>query len=186
MEATRSGEFPVNHFPARRLLFRIYGNTRNPYASLMSSAIRAPETGHPHPKRPVLIWVIALIVLTATVFSLYSLSRVPVLLAEAPNLDDSRRAFLESQTFFNYALALGTILGNLIGAVLLFLMRKISLYLFIAAAACSLVNTAYNIVTNDWLGAVGISGLVLDLAGWAINLAILIYVWSLGRRGVLR
>jgi hypothetical protein len=144
-----------------------------------------PTPASERPPRPVLVWVIAVVVLAATAFSLFSIAMVPALLDSA-GTSDARREFLESQTTLNYAIAIAVILGNVTGAVLLFFLRRPALYVFIGALVLSLAEKAYSILVNDWLAAVGTSGLVVALAGWAVNLAIILYTWSLFRRHVLR
>jgi hypothetical protein len=143
-----------------------------------------PSLARPH--RPVPIWVIAIVVLCATAFSLFSIAMVPSMLAVSSDVGDAQRQFLESQTTLNYVLAVATILGNLTGAVLLFLMKRQALYVFIGALVLALANTTYNIFVNNWLTAVGSTGLIVALAGWAVNVIIILYVWSLFRKQLLR
>ena len=137
-------------------------------------------------RRPVPIWIIAVVVLCATAFSLFSIAMVPSMLTAAADTSVAQREFLESQTTLNYILAVVAILGNLSGAVLLFLMRRPALYVFVGALVLELVNTAYNIFVNNWLAAVGGTGLIVALVGWAVNIVIIVYVWFLFRKGVLR
>ena len=137
-------------------------------------------------RRPAFIWVIAVIVLCATAFTLFSIAMIPSMLEDSPDLTDAQRQFLQSQGLVNYALAIATILGNITGCVLLILLRRAALYAFLVAAALALINTTYNIIANDWFAAVGTAGLIRPLLGWAVNIAILVYVWSLFRKGVLR
>ena len=139
----------------------------------------------PPSRRPILVWIISIFCVLATGFSLFSLT-LSHAMASDPDLNDRQREFFASQTALDYVLAAGTILANMVGAIILFFMRRAAFYFFAGSFAVSILHTLYNIAVNDWLGVVGTSGLVIAAIGWGVNLAIVLYVWSLFRKGALR
>jgi hypothetical protein len=82
---------------------------------------------------------------------------------------------------------------NLVASILLFMLRRAALPAFACAFVLSMAGTIYNFYTMDLLHQTGtaqvaglVGGLIGLVIGWGIAIAILWYVWSLSRRGVLR
>ena len=92
-----------------------------------------------------------------------------------------------------YAMAVLSMIINLVAAILLFTLRRSALPAFITAFVVNLLGTIYNYATmsfpkeGDAAQSMGIViGIVASAIGWGIAIAILAYVWSLARRNVLR
>jgi hypothetical protein len=73
------------------------------------------------------------------------------------------------------------------------MLRRAALPAFACAFVLSMAGTIYNFYTMDLLHQTGtaqvaglVGGLIGLVIGWGIAIAILWYVWSLSRRGVLR
>jgi hypothetical protein len=72
------------------------------------------------------------------------------------------------------------------GAVLLLLLRRHAYRLLAGAFALGILLTLYQILTRNWLGAVGGAGLVGAVIGWVISIAVILYARGLMKKGVLR
>ena len=101
-------------------------------------------------------------------------------------LDDAAESYFKSLTLFDHGLTLLTCAANLVGAVLLFLLRRQASSFFIAALGVGLSSTLYQIVAKNWLGAMPSGGLVGAFIGWGINVAIIVYSRRLVALSTLR
>jgi hypothetical protein len=137
-------------------------------------------------KRPVLVWIICLLIFCCSPFSLLSILISHNAATGTMPVPEAQRHFFESQTVFDYALVVINVAVTLTWAVLFFMLRRVSLYVFAGALLLSVAVTIYNIVAKDWLDAVGVAGLIGAGVGWGLNLAILYYNWHLCRKGILR
>ncbi|MBE2179053.1 MAG: hypothetical protein IAE97_01080 [Chthoniobacterales bacterium] len=144
------------------------------------------STSEPPPlptNRPALVWVISIFYVVsvgwvALSFALIFSGLIP--------LTDVQKAYFQAQTVFDYestALIGG---ANLVGAVLLLLLRRQAFPFFLTAFSFGLIQTLYQIVTKNWLGAIGGPGLVGAVIGWGISIAIILYTWRLVSKGVLK
>ena len=134
-------------------------------------------------KRPTLVWVISIIYVVSAGWTI--LSFVLVFSGAIP-LNETQKAYFASQTIFDYGTTLLTGTANLVGAVLLFLLKKPAFYLFATAFCAGIAVTVYQIFAKKWLGAIGGPGLIGVVIGWGINIAIIVYSRRLISRGVLR
>ncbi len=134
-------------------------------------------------KRPALVWVIS---------SFYFLSSGWVILSffliysGLIPLNDAARSYFKSLTLFDHGLALLIGAANLVGAVLLFLLRRQASFFLIVALGVGLAATLYQIVAKNWLGAMPNGGLVGAFIGWGINVAIIVYSRRLAALSILR
>ena len=133
-----------------------------------------------NPGRSYGVWIICIY----TLFSVIQISFVLVYGAIAAH--DSQRNFFESQGYLVYGLLAINILLKLTGATLLFMLRRPALYFFAASTALGLTMLGYNMVARHWLSVIEMRGLIIMGVEYGINIAILCYVWSLFRKGVLR
>jgi hypothetical protein len=92
-----------------------------------------------------------------------------------------------------YGLSILSMGINFFAAVLLFTLRRSALPAFITAFGFSVVGGIYNYVTMSFPHGntpgemVGVAtGIVIAGIGWGIAVAIVFYVWSLSRKGILR
>ena len=83
-----------------------------------------------------------------------------------------------------YALPVAILLVLLIAAVFLFRLQKLSLYLFIAAFVLSCVAFVLNGIFFGWHA--GGKVLFVTIGTWVVMLALIYYVWHLGRKEILR
>ncbi len=133
-------------------------------------------------KRPVLVWVISIFYLFS--FAWTTLSFFLIFSGVIP-LPPEQEAYFNNLTTFDYGYTFLLMGINLAGAISLFLLRKIALYLFVGGLAISILSTIWHILTKGWLQAVGSAGLTGSLIGYVISIAICIYIWKLTNKGVL-
>jgi hypothetical protein len=92
-----------------------------------------------------------------------------------------------------YGLIIFSMIINLVAAILLFTLRRSAFPAFITAFVVSLLMAAYNYATMSFPQGGGsaqtvglVIGIMCAVINWGVMLAILFYVWSLSRRGILR
>lgn len=144
------------------------------------SALNQPP---PLPKRrPVWVWVISCFY----AFSVFStvVSYAVVFSGFFPTTQ-AQQQYFASLSFFDHALTAVVLLLNLSGAVALFRLKKQAPVFFSAAFALGLATVVYQWCAKDWFAAVGISGLIGAVIGWAISIAIIVYALRLRKEGVL-
>jgi hypothetical protein len=134
-------------------------------------------------KRPALVWVISIFYIVSAGFTLLSFA---LIFSESIPLNEAQRAYFQSQTPFDYGSSFLIGLGNLTGAVLLFLLRRHAFHCFAGAFALGILLLGYQILAKNWLGAIGGPGLVGALIGWGIAVAIIVYTRKLITQGLLK
>ena len=134
-------------------------------------------------KRPGLVWTISIFYFLSAGWVILSYA---LIYSGAIPLNHAQKQYLQSQTFLDSAFSVLIAASNLAGAVFLFELKKPSLPLFAAAFGIGLALTAYQILAKNWLGAIGVAGLIGAVLGWCISIAIIIYSKRLIRRGILR
>ena len=172
---------PVNHIPG----FNNAPMTRTG-APAASSPPPAPQ------RRPVLVWVISIFFLITLPLALLSLALIPLMASGIIPVSDAQRAYFQSQGIVDYALSALTLVLNIAGVIFLFLLRRPALYCFGGGFFINVLNSIYQIIFKDWIGAIssssaGMIGAIIG-AGIAvtINLAIFLYVLYLYVTKVLR
>ena len=133
-------------------------------------------------KRPGWVWAISILffflaVPTLLSFYLINSGKIP--------LRPAQKTYFESLTFIDIGLSILNGLANLIGAVLLFCLRKQAFYLFAIALATNLLMTAWYIVSKGFIAAMPSGGLIGMLIGWGILVAVCVYIKKLEKAGVL-
>ncbi len=133
-------------------------------------------------KRPIGVWIISLFYWFSTVFLLWGTFSMLFGLLPLP------KAGLF--TGVEAALSAATLVSNIIGATLLFLLRKQALVLFAGALLLNMADTIWRIASNAEIHAVSGSGVFGTALGQGLGLAtvlfVCMYVWWLIRRGVLK
>ncbi|MCE0484010.1 MAG: DUF4339 domain-containing protein [Methylacidiphilales bacterium] len=137
-------------------------------------------------KRPVLVWIICLLFFTCMPFALLSFALMPLFASGAIPTDETHRHFFQNQNAFDYGLGILNTLLVLVWAVLLFMLKRASLYVYAATLVLAVFSLIYNIAAKDWLHVVGTTGTITLIITWGINLLLLYYNWHLCRKGVLR
>lgn len=126
---------------------------------------------------PPLLWFIALYYAGRALFALYSWAHFFLLFSNSA---------LSARYLLPFGFTVLIILIDLLAVVLLLLLRKESLYCFGGAFAASLLFMAYNLIAFHWLSSTAILPLLNLLISCAINISVLVYIWRLTQKGVLR
>lgn len=151
----------------------------NPYAT-PKAELRGPGTTG---GRPGWVWAIFIFYMLSAVGTLFSFYFV---FSGAIKLPEEQRQYIESLTVFDHAMTVILMGINVVAAVQLFRLRKISVYLFPSALALGVLLTVWHAATKGWLAASGGSGVTSMMFGWGIAVAICLYTWRLARRGILK
>ena len=133
--------------------------------------------------RPKLVWVITIFyfvsfVFTASSFVLIYSGKIPV--------NPAGQNYLASLTAFDLVVSGAIAICKLIATTLLFMLRRQAFHLFTTAFIIGFVLTFYHAITKGWVQALGGSGLVGAMIGYAISVSIIIYSFRLGKRGILK
>jgi hypothetical protein len=134
-------------------------------------------------KRPALVWIISIFYFVSAGWTMLSFL---LIFSGAIPLNEAQKEYFQSQSPVDYGstLLIGT--ANLVGAVLLLLLKKPAFHLFATAFGVGLLLTVYQIFTKNWLGAIGGPGLIGAIIGWGISIAVILYAKRLIDRGVLK
>ena len=133
-------------------------------------------------KRPGWVWAISIFSFFSAAFTLFGFyliysGKIP--------LQPAQKAYFESLTFVDMSLTILIGLTNLIGAVLLFRLRKQSFYLFAISLVANLSMTAWHIFSKGFIAAMPSGGLIGMLIGWGMLVAVCVYTKKLEKTGVL-
>jgi hypothetical protein len=122
------------------------------------------------PSRPGWVWIIAIWFIFGTTVSLLALNF----------------GYFRNLTAFDYGITL--LIGglNLLGTVLLLLLRKAALYLFCGSLIANILLPISHAVTNGWVATNGIGGEVRAMVGFVILCVVCLYLWRLSAKGVLK
>ena len=123
-------------------------------------------------KRPKLVWIITMFYIISAGWMLLSFA---LIYSGAIPINEAQRAYFDSQNIFDIILTLSMASLNVLGAILLFLLKRHSFHCFLTAFSIGLFMTVYHILFKNWLAAIGGSGLVGAFIGWIISIAIILY-----------
>ncbi|CAN5706887.1 hypothetical protein BH09VER1_BH09VER1_43810 [soil metagenome] len=141
------------------------------------------DGGSSRPRRPVLVWIIALLYIIPTgagiVLNLFLYS------GYSPIKPEQLGALLGTSNFALLCWTLGTLLC-LAGAGYLLGLSRHALPCFLGAWIAEIASVIHQSLTTDFWRLAGPVGLAVQLFGWAVTVAILFYCRSLIRRKVLR
>ncbi len=147
----------------------------------MTETSQPPEM--PPTKRPVLVWVISIFYGLGGAWSLFALS---LILSGAIPIPDVQRDYFDGLTMLDHFFTVVISGANLIGAILLFCLRKHAFHFLLGAFAAGLILTGCHIIAKDWLAVIGAPGLFGAFIGWSINVAVIVYAKHLSSTNVLR
>lgn len=133
-------------------------------------------------KRPKLVWIITIFYIFSAGYTL--LSFVLIYGGLIP-LNETQQAYFNSLNIFDISLIIITGVLNLIGAIMLFLLRKFAYYAFLSAFILSMLMIVYQAIFKDWISAIG-SRLIGAVIGWCISIAIILYAKSLMSKEILK
>jgi hypothetical protein len=134
-------------------------------------------------KRPGLVWVIFIYYMVRYSFSILS---VTLISDGVIPVNSTIKAFFDSWSASSKILILIESSLNIAGAVFLFLLRRHAYYYLLAALGFVILMDVYAIVINNWLTAIGSSGLVDIVKGWLIGIAVIFYSRYLIKKGILK
>ena len=143
-------------------------------------------------RRPVMVWVISIFYFVCTPLGVLSLLLTPILASSGIPIPEAQRHYLQSQGVFDYLLAGIGMVINLVGAILLFRLRRQALYYFASVFVLMPISIGYQIMFRHWLQVIdsqpgsmigAIVGMVFSIG---LNIALVWYVWHLKAKNVLR
>ena len=134
-------------------------------------------------KRPIWVWIISIFYLISAGWTLFSFF---LIFSGAIVISPAQEAYFNSLTTTDFTLTIAVGGANLVGAVTLFLLRKVAFYFFLAALGTTLMLTAWHWTTKGWAEALGGAGLTGALIGYGLSFAVCVYAWRLTKKGTLR
>jgi len=123
-------------------------------------------------KRPAIVWSICIFYLFSAEWTLLSSF---LIYSRVIPLNEAQEAYFRSLTIFDYVTTVVIAASNLVGAVLLFRLKREAFHFFLAAFMVSLALAGYQALAKNWIGAIGGPGLVGTVLGWGTSVAIIIY-----------
>ena len=133
--------------------------------------------------RPVWVWVISIFYLFGAFSSV--LSYAMIYSGKLP-MTEQQSQYMANLTIVDHFLT-AVILGtNIVAAVLLFRLRRLSAYLFPAGLALGLLVTAWHALARGWANALNGAGVVGAAIGWVVSIVVCFYVWRLTNKGILK
>jgi len=134
-------------------------------------------------KRPKLVWVISIFYILSAGWTILSFA---LIYSGAISISVAQKAYFDSQNIFDNTLTLVMGSINILGAILLFLLRRHAFHCFLTAFSIGVLMGVYQIIFKNWLGAIGGPGLVGAIIGWFISIAIILYSNKLIKKEILR
>ncbi len=152
----------------------------NPYEAPKAALPDLPDPSG----RPGWVWVIVIFYALGIVGTLISTIAV---LAGRPLGGQAASSYLSNLTTLDHVFSLIVASVSALGTIALFRMKRRALHFLLAVFLLSVANFGINVALRPAYRAmfdqVGYWGLI---AGWAINIAIVLYVWRLQTKGLLR
>jgi len=132
--------------------------------------------------RPGWVWVSgAFYLLSAGSLFLY----FALISADLIELDAAQQAYFASFDVVDFIGSIGVVLIALWANVLLFRLRRTAVRAFELAFSLSIAMVFVNLLTRNWVQALGGWDLAAVLLGWAALICVVLYARRLERRGVL-
>ena len=133
-------------------------------------------------RRPIGVWIVCVyfaVSIAATVISLVQL------LEGEMSITPAQQAYFEKLGPTDYIGGATTLLLSSWAAVELFRLRKRAVAILSTVLILNLGASLYHLIATNWSEALGMTGLAGVAAGLSLLSLILIYAWTLQRRGVL-
>ena len=134
-------------------------------------------------KRPKWVWAISIFYFFSAAYTLLSFYLIN---SGAVAVPEATKAYLDSLTAMDYAFTILIGLANLIGAISLFLLRKIAYPLFLASLVANVIMSVWHIMSKNMLSASVSGGAIGMFIGWGMLLAVCLYAKKLTKTGLLR
>lgn len=132
--------------------------------------------------RPKLVWIISIFYILSAGWTILSFA---LIYSGSIPINEVQKAYFESQNIFDIILTLAMGSLNILGAILLFLLRRQAFHCFLTAFSLGILMTVYHIMFKNWLGAIGGPGLVGAVIGWIIGISIILYSNKLIKNEIL-
>jgi len=139
-------------------------------------------TGMATKRRPVGVWIVSVyfaLSITGTVISLAEL------LAGELTLTRAQQDYFETLGPTDYIGGATTLLLSSWAAVELFRLRARAVRILFVVLVLNVGASLYHLLATNWSDALGMTGLASVTAGLSVLAVILVYAWTLERRGVL-
>jgi len=149
----------------------------------MGEVIQMLDNPQEKTKRPAWVWVISVIYFVGAGYGLLSFY---VIGWGNVQLNSAQQAYFDSLTVMDHVAGIGIGSANMLGAVLLFLLKIPAFYLFVGALCAGILVAVWETITTNLVEAMPAGVLVGSAIGWAISLAVCMYCWRLIQRGVLK
>ncbi len=130
----------------------------------------------------MLVWVISIFYAYG---ALSTVASYMIVFSKAFPATAAQQQYFAAMTAVDHVLTAFVVLLNVGAGVLLFRLKRQAPPIFTFAFAVGVATVVYQVITTNWLEAVGIFGLVGAAVGWVINSAVIAYAWRLRKRGVL-
>jgi hypothetical protein len=134
-------------------------------------------------KRPKLVWVITIFYLVSAGWTLLSFV---LIYSGFIAVTEAQAVYFRSQNIIDVVFTVLIGLLNVVGAILLFLLRRRAYHMFLFALLLGLLMIVYQILFKDWLAAIAGPGLVGAAIGWGISIAVIIYARKHVKAGILK
>jgi hypothetical protein len=143
----------------------------------------------PKPTRPIGVWIISLFFFTCMPCSLLGLVGVAMMQAGAIPMPPQQAAVFQQLGPLYYIITLLNTGLVLTWAVLFFMLKRASLWFFIASLSVGFVYMIYNLAAQGTIAPgsphPALVGVIVAIT-WVLNAALLYYNWHLIRKGVMR
>lgn len=134
-------------------------------------------------KRPKWVWVITIFYIFSVAFTTYSFIAISSGLVP---LNEAQQTAISDLGYISYTTTIISSLLALSGAISLFLLKKITLKIWVLVFIFEIMINLHSALTSDYFDTVETSGLIGSLIGFGIIGAIYFYAKKLDNRGYLR
>ncbi len=141
-----------------------------------------PRPPRERPSRPFGVWLIAIYFAITSIGTLFY-----VIGMQLGNIEvtPEQAEYLATRTTLDFAFAALIAVLHLVGAITLFLMRKVSFHLFLASLVFYLGGAVYQGATRGWDSLIE-GGIVGLFVATGLLVAVCIYTWRMTQAGLLR
>lgn len=131
-------------------------------------------------KRPVWVWLIFCFYLFSAGFTFLSFF---LIFSGRIRVSETQRLYFANLSAVDFLATAGLTVLPLVAATSLFFLRRAAVQFFAIALACNVAFTILHAINTNWVQTSGGSGVTGMIIGWAILVAILLYVRRLATNG---
>lgn len=186
MGAAYGADYGGRQLPhTRRLCYKDGGPALNCevlfYVCYVMEVLSVENEGKYKRKRPGWVWVMSILFIVSGVWSLViNINMGAVSVNTAPKAD------FTNMHIIGHNLVILIALTNIVGAVLLFYLRKVAIYFFITSLLALFYQIALLMATIQLVGEIGIRILLSASIVLCPLIAVCVYTRKLTKRGILR